>query len=60
MIREEIYQEIMGLHEQGLGSTRIHKQFYHLGLLGGTPEVIRFLKLIQPSIPRKNVGDTIA
>lgn len=31
------------------------KQFYHLWLLGGNSEVTRFLKLIQPSIPRKSI-----
>lgn len=43
-----------------LNMPKSRKQYYHLRLLGGTPEATRFLKLIQPSIPRKNVGGLIA
>lgn len=36
------------------------KQRYRLGLLGGTPDVIRLLKLVKPSIPRKTIEGSIA
>lgn len=55
MLKLDFRTSIYKIKREGIEGMGNRKDVYHLYLRGGGSEIIRFLKLIQPSIPRKSI-----
>jgi len=58
MLKLGFKTSIYKINREGIEGMGNRKDIYNLYLCGGGSEIIRFLKLIQPSIPRKSIKRT--